>query len=279
MKKISSFKEFVKPGILTIPEIIHFKMGKADPYKRTPEGHIIIDEPIHFKHTGSDPKLMEDASSSTKTPLDTDHTNIPKNGTPDKHGNLENDHNKLSNRLRQRVPGMTQEDRDAVHRYTKHNTETNTAYSKSLNDSLIKGEKPSRSDEKMHNAIKAHVHKAGEDVHLYSGTNHDFSETAKKSKDGILHSPAHISATHSHRTASNFADDGGKPWEEPRHIVHIHVKPHDKILHVSGVSELPHERESIIPSGTNLKYSHSTRHYHGLRTNVNVHHFTIHSQE
>jgi hypothetical protein len=65
----------------------------------------------------------------------------------------------------------------------------------------------------------------------------------------------------------------------PIHLNHIEIKPKDKILHVSHLSHFDHEHESVIPAGTKLKYSHSTKHQDGMNKNVHVHHFTIHSQE
>ena len=125
-----------------------------------------------------------------------------------------------------------------------------------------------------------HVKSSEHEFHLMSGTKHDFGEMAKQSKDGILHSPAHISATHHQKIAKHFSYIANS-HKNLLHAVQIHVKPHDKILHVS---RLPHsmkaEHETIIPAGTKLKYSHSTHEKHDLNnTPIKVDHFEIHSQE
>lgn len=143
-----------------------------------------------------------------------------------------------------------------------------------LNINLIEGKPLTQSQQTMHDAIKRNAHKAGENIHLYSGTHFNPKAAAKHSKDGILHLPAHISATHNLSVATRFAH---KQRDGNRHIMKIDVEPHHKLLHLSHISDFK-ENESVIPSGTKVKYSHTTDHFHNGKK-MSVHHFSIHSQE
>ena len=152
-----------------------------------------------------------------------------------------------------------------------------------LNKSLMSGSKLGERAQLVHDTIKKHAKPAGMEVHLYSGTGPtDFSALAKKSKDGILHSPAHISASHDKHVADEFAFHGDRT--KGKHMIKIHVQPHDKILHISKLSQFPEEKETIIPAGTKLKYSHTEDGHIGDKhlaagKPIKIHHFTIHSQE
>ena len=119
-------------------------------------------------------------------------------------------------------------------------------------------------------------------VTLYSGVDFDPSEAANKSSGGILHCPAHISATHSKNVAETFAlnKQAFTPGSDGRrHIIRIDTKPADKGYHIHNYSAKKDEYETIIPANTKLKYSHSTVERDDLADNeFHVHHFTIHSQ-
>lgn len=170
-------------------------------------------------------------------------------------------------------------DSEAISEYTEHDKHDNFAKSAHINKPLIRGEQINPEHIHMHEAIMDNAAPAKHEVHLWSGTGADFGELAKKSKDGILHSPAHISATHDAKVARNFAND--KYDTRKIHVVHIHVKPHDKVLHVSKHSHHEFEFETIIPAGTKLKYHGSTDHGQddGMTRRLHEHHFTIHSQD
>lgn len=159
-----------------------------------------------------------------------------------------------------------------------------------LNFRLIKGEQLRDDEQKMHETIKDNARPIGEHLKLYSGTSEDFGKMARQSKDGILHSPAHLSTTHHLRTAIRFSKFSGS--DDPGHMLVIHAKPSDKGLHVSksGVG-IGIEHETIIPAGTKLKHiktehkimkeertDMSGRTYFNAHP-THIHHFEIHSQE
>lgn len=133
----------------------------------------------------------------------------------------------------------------------------------------------SKGEKNIHETISSLASKPiGKEVHLYSGVGFNPSELANKSKDKVIHSPAHISATHEAEIARSFTEN-----HDEKHIMHIHMKPHDKGFHVGSHSENDHEHETIIPAGTKLKYHNTTQHVDDDGNTHNVHHFTIHSQE
>lgn len=155
-----------------------------------------------------------------------------------------------------------------------------TTISKFLNRALISGKTLTKSQKDIHDGLMSSAKPIGHDITLYSGTGDtNFGLIARHSKDGILHSKAHISATHDHNVASQFAFAvGGKSQ-----MIHIHMKSSDKGVHVSKISNHPDEHETVIPAGTKLKYLRSEEGkltgglYDGKK--VTIHHFTIHSQE
>ena len=281
-----SFKNFfglrkTKEGHVILDEPIHFKNNEPT-FKKTKEGHIILDEPIHFKDATDHikEKLKEDASDNK------DHLKTAILDNAVKHGSDDS----LSSKLHKATANdLDDESKKRIKRYTGTSKDGDHTGSYSLNKKLSKGGKPRGDDLKMHRAIVDHAKPSGHEFHTFSGTSRDFSEIAKNSKDGIIHSPAHISVTHSPEVAKDFADqkyfakDKGVDVDSRRHLIHIHVKPHDKILHVSRHSEHSSEHETIIPAGTKLKYHHSSDHEGGgsgrFKKTYRVHHFTIHSQE
>lgn len=137
-----------------------------------------------------------------------------------------------------------------------------------LNKSLIRhnGKLPhdfDKEEAKTHKSIMKNAKPSGYSFHVYSYTKFPFHKHIDKEK--LFKSPAHISTSHD----ENFIN---KYRNKNTHIIHIHVKPTDKVLHVSKnkYNTFKDQHETIIPSGTTLKYSHS---------DGNIHHFTIHSQE
>jgi hypothetical protein len=145
-----------------------------------------------------------------------------------------------------------------------------------LNKDLIEHGEPKRLiDKRMHEAIMNNASPAKREFHLYSGTKVDFGKLAKQSNDGILYSPAHISASSALDVAENHIR---KIHDNIHHIVHIHVQKGDPYLHISHLSRYEDEHETVIPSGTKLKYSHSEKRKRQTREgpmNFHMHHFTI----
>lgn len=279
-KKFLSKLEKTDDGHVIIKEPIHFKMMIKTLLKKTPEGHVIIGQPIHFRSQKDD--LKEDFSSTKRTEYLADHENIPKN-LPEKIADQptykwEKHHTELSDRLASRHH-PDDDEKKYLHHYTKEAGKP----SRALNKALVNGSELTDVQKKMHSAILNNVRPAKEEFHLYSGTQHDFGEMAKHSKDGILHSPAHISATHNPNVALSYAKPPSE--NETGHVVHVHVQPGDNILHLSGLSKYKTEHETVLPAGTKLKYSHTTYHKDVDNTgladktlHVNVHHFTVHRE-
>ena len=135
----------------------------------------------------------------------------------------------------------------------------------------------------MHDTIHKVKHEAGHDFHFFSGINHELGKRIQHTlhRGDIFNSPAHISGTHSLDIAQGFAMSSGSINDKGRgDLIHIHIKPKDKIVHLSSVSYTPSEHESLLPSGTNLQYHGSSiDHDKSINTHFTTHHFTIHSQD
>lgn len=222
--------------------------------EKTLDGYKVIQDIIHFRKY---PGLSENVHKSYKNPQK----------LSDENG--EGDHEKLSEKLS--AATLKDTDKESLNhfkRYSSGNARSGNR-SASLNKALIKNKPLSNADQKIHDSIMKHAKPSGHEFHTFSGVSTDFGKLAKESKDHILHSPAHISTSHSVEEAQHFSE---KHSDGFYHHIHIHIKPHDKILHISSVSEKPHEHETIIPAGTKLKYHGTTKHDDIDK----FHHFTIH---
>ena len=202
----------------------------------------------------------------------------------------------LSERLGKNHADITEDHAKEVRRYTKGSSMLNKSLIKAHRDGHERfaewesqggaGAEAAKSMRKTHEALMANMKPTGQSVHLFSGVGHDFGEIAKQSKDGIIHSPAFISATHNIDVAKVFAHDNMPDGRDGNlaHMVKIHVKPHQKILHASDHSDYPAEHESIVPAGTKLKYSHTSEHHYRhnpdgstpQKRRMKIHHFEIH---
>jgi len=267
-KDYSQFRR-TKEGHIILDEPIHFKNELAT-YRKTKEGHIILDEPISFKN-GKKP-VKEDVSA------DHDHAKQAYEYNKQHHGSNDELSQKLHKATADNLDDHTKEQ---IHKYTSmdhRDPERNGSYH--LNRNLAKGHDLAPHHKAMHDVIMKHAKASGHEHHVFSGTSRDFESMAKHSKDGVIHLPAHTSATHALHIARQFADNKFSDSEhsEKRHLIHIHVKPHDKVLHTSRHSEFETEHETVIPAGTKLKYHHSSDHDND-GDHYRVHHFTIHSQE
>jgi hypothetical protein len=112
-------------------------------------------------------------------------------------------------------------------------------------------------------------------VDLYSGVSKDLANKVKPRS--ILHSPAHISVTHS-KDMALFHSQLNAPADSTYHIFHIHAKAKDKGIHIEKHSYFPGEYETILPAGTKLKH-YKTSHHEEDGDKIIVHHFKIHSQD
>lgn len=124
------------------------------------------------------------------------------------------------------------------------------------------------SEAHVHHTIHKHAKPLGKKITLYHGSHHDFGAAAKKSKGGVIHSPAHMSTSHDHKPATDFGSG---------HVVVIHAHKKTKAVHIDGKgskSEGSREKETVIPAGTKLKHIKT----HKTKDGYNVHHFKVHSQ-
>lgn len=129
-------------------------------------------------------------------------------------------------------------------------------------------EKITHSEAHVHHTILKHSKPLGKKITLYHGSHHDFGSAAKKSKGGVIHSPAHMSTSHDHKSAAEFGSG---------HVVVIHAHKKTKAVHIDGKgskSEGSSEKETVLPAGTKLKHVKS----HKTKDGFNVHHFKVHSQ-
>lgn len=278
-------------------------------------GHAVPEQPIHFKHLGKKPKkhkkkkLKEEAPAAgvkaprTKYPglheLPGQHYVPPNprwvgNSTPEKQAvfdaaskKAEAAHDKTSEELHSHQRKITEDEHSYVSDYT--DGDEGGTHSHEIAMHLIKNHKEGKPPthnmddyhKDMHHTISNLANqKLGKEVHLYSGVGFNPRAAANRSKDKVIHLPAHISASHDVDIAHSFASiNVGNNVTSAQHIIHIHAKATDKGYHVGEHSLAPEEHETIIPAGTKLKYSHTTVHKDDNGMKVHVHHFTIHSQE
>ncbi len=178
----------------------------------------------------------------------------------------------LSNKLHKSLGNLHPDDEDNLREYADD--------SEVLNNNLIKNKHLSPYYKNIHDSIHNAKHEAGHEFHAFSGVHHTLGSKIEKLKSGdVLHSPAHMSFTHEPDIAQGFAMSGSKTRDN-NHIIHLHIKPEDKIVHISKISHVPFEHETIIPSGSNLKYHGSSSFNDGvLDKKFIVHHMSIHSQD
>ena len=151
-------------------------------------------------------------------------------------------------------------------------------YSNEVNNALIHkqhiGEHGAHIIEHLQEATQ---HPIGHEVHVYSGLGFDPSEHINK-EHNTLHLPAFTSMTHAKKVATHFAN----LWPDKKvnkHILHIHLKPTDKALHVSHLSKIPSEHETILPHGTTLKVNpEPTTYVNKNKTGTHVWHAIVHHQ-
>lgn len=267
------------------------------------KGEAVPDAPVHFKHVGEPKKKVKEKKevSEALTHVEELPGQHKLNQTPNPHkpGTVEHGkeisrrmvareehHQKTSDMLHSKQTPPTKAQSNHLKDYTEGDEGSGT-HSYNLNQVLLhnhkKGLPPTTgmtSHEKtLHNTIsKLASRPIGHEVHLYSGVGFNPRAAAKKSKDGILHLPAHISMSHDSEVASGFANINHDLDNTGRHIIHVHAKPTDKGYHIGGHSLAAPEHETVLPAGTKLKYSHTTVHKDDNGDRHNVHHFTVHSQ-
>ena len=195
MLSFKNFKKFnrTSEGYIILDEPIHFKNEKST-YLKDKEGHIILDEPI-----GQKDKLKENSDKHT------DETAAAHEFNTKKHGS----NSELSDKLHKATTSkLSDEEKEHVHKFTgQDHRDPSRNGSYFLNKRLVRGEKPTGDLKDMHDTIMKHAKASGHEHHVFSGTSRDFESIAKHSKDGIIHLPAHTSATHALHIARQFADN------------------------------------------------------------------------
>ena len=201
----------------------------------------------------------------------------------DRHGELDD----LSNKLHKVTASkLNVSDRANLKHYTKGDDDKEESYCTAMNKSLNQGEPLHGRDILVHDTIMKNAKSSGEELHLFSGVHQDFKKLATKTHGNTFFMPAHTSMTHNKNTALEFSSEKSTRFstdlKKIHHIMHIHIKPTDKLLHVSKLSQHPTEHETILPAKTHLKY-HGTDTYKVKILNnpamLNMHHFTIERQE
>lgn len=244
---MKSFKDFIlenksdkknkKPkGI--IPEPIHFKdVGKSNKKGTIPE-------PIHFKHVKEESKPIPHVSEWESV-----HEN----------GHLGDNHNDVTKNLA-RGTKFTPEEKSAVRDYTE--------YSKDINYMLIKRNgvphpNHQNSVDKLDSAINSN--KIKKDMVVYSGVK--FNPNDIKDENGMIRSPAYISATHNKSLALDYV-----PTQRRSHLLAIHLKAGHPAAHISKVSVWPHEGETLIGRNSTFRHIGKKRYDIGEGRTVTIHH-------
>lgn len=113
-----------------------------------------------------------------------------------------------------------------------------------------------------------------EPLTVYSGAGFDPREHINS--DGVMHSPAYISATHSKSIASDFAGIGMSHTDNDHHILSISLKQNDPAMHMFQHSNFPEEHETLIKKGVKMKLL-KTQHIpkNTSHNGVNIHHLEI----
>jgi hypothetical protein len=267
------------------------------------KGEAIPDAPIHFKKIASDKKKVK-VKNEIKEAL-THVEELPgqhklhQTPNPHKPGSdahykeigkrmsaQAEHHQKISDTLHSKQTPPTKVEKKHLSDYTEGEEGSGT-HSYNLNQVLIhnhkKGNPPTTGmtghEKALHHTMTKLTSKPlGHEVHLYSGVGFNPKAAAKKSKEGVIHLPAHISMSHHSEIATGFANINHDLENTGRHVIHVHAKASDKGYHIGKYSNAHAEHETVLPAGTKLKYSHSTAHKDDEGNKINIHHFTVHSQ-
>lgn len=102
-------------------------------------------------------------------------------------------------------------------------------------------------------------HKTPHALTLYSSSRHD-PENLKNS-EGIVHHPAYLSASTDKNVAHNMIKNNqyDARGQEYQHIYKIHVPAGHPGAYVGEHSAMSHEKEFILPRGTNLRHIKSSK--------------------
>jgi hypothetical protein len=258
---------------------VHYKTGEYEKSHKKHEEHkenhyhkgaYVPNEPIHFKtetkvrkykHVSEEAHHAEDQYDAWEAHNDNHH--------------LGSHADEVSDKLKEKTkPFENPEEKHAVNLYTRDSSDTNHA----LISHHLRGEPIAKY---LHKSIRrldtATNHPIGHHVHLYSGLG--FNPAEHLVGEHHIHLPAYTSMTHDKHVAFNFADDKSPGDRKTIHILHVHMRPEDKGLHVSHASEFSTEHETILPRRTTLKVHPEPEiiHLHNGRK-LHIWHAHIHHQ-
>jgi hypothetical protein len=267
MKKIISFKEYNKKHTGYVPdEPIHFKHVGRSSNKSSDKGYV-PDEPIHFKHVGRSSNKSSDIKEEIKNEWLNKNDNEHLGETSDKINDKLQTHQKIK---------PTKEQIEKIKAYTNSSKYLNSALLDHHNNRKINLDYFKKGIEHLDKATNHHI---GHELHVYSGLG--FNPSKHLDEKNIIHLPAYTSTTHDKNIAHSFASRN--PMTEHHkntyHILHIHMKPRNKGIHVDHLSEHEDEHETILPRNTKLKvHPVPDKHIiHGVEHHI--WHATVHSQE
>jgi len=137
-----------------------------------------------------------------------------------------------------------------------------------------------------HEELARHIHTAtshpiGHELDTYSGLGFDPRNHVGTS--GHLYSPCPISTSNSKSVAHGFTSSsisGTDIKPKERHILHVHLQPHDHALHIEHLTYNPGEYETMIPPKTTLHIHHTpTILHHKNGDKIHIWHATIAHQQ
>jgi hypothetical protein len=228
-----------------------------------------ISEPIHFKH-------VKGKNRKKKKPLKEDvpkiHDWIKKN---DNH-ELGKTSDEISDKIKKN--GFNNVQQEAINAYTIKSEDLNKhLINPNPNERGYKREYYEHHAEILDSAIDSN--RIDHKIHVYSGVS--FDPEKLKNKDGLIRSPAFISATHDKAMAHGFAKESD--ITPTQHILHFHLEPGDPAAHIAHHSNFQgrdSEHETIIKRGAVLKY-HSSQYIPSsvdMPVAVRIHHVSIHKE-
>ena len=281
MKKFKQFINTIKKQPPIIPAVIHFKHVQAKvPKAQTPF-------PIHFRHVKEDTQLDKPIVGHIDDWHAINDNAHLSNQKPDTDAHNE----EIANKVIKDKPlsDLPDEDRDYINRYTAEYSDGLPSHLNKMTSHLINGRILSNAKlTKQHqDAISSldnsiNNNRIQRPLSLYSGVG--FDPEKHIDENGQMFSPAFISATHSKNTAINFSSRyvrDAKPIENPDnysidHIIHFHLNPNDAAMHVSHLSDVPEEYETIIGRGQTLQH-HGTSSYEDplYKKIYRIHHMSI----
>jgi len=268
-------EEIKKPKIKTLPIFIHFK--------HVPSAVTAVAE--DFKHVSEEKKQLPDINDYLKK--DDNLSLTPK--TPYKGSEEESTLNArtVTKAVMAKYRGpnkmkISPGEQESIRGYIDKNDSPyredespKTWHSYKINSALINNKPIPDHLKQTHDGLSSAITNNPMRVHLHTYSGVSFDPRKHLDENGKMRSPAFMSTTHDKRLAHIFAEKKARS-SRPMHIMHIHLKPGDSALPVTGFSEFRDEHETILNKNTVLQHKGTTVHQDpdsGQR--VYVHHFEV----